>query len=256
MKGRVLGIAHLGIAVGDPRQRLGLWADLFGLPLERSEAVASEGVRTWFLDAAGVDVELLEALDEQGPLARHLERRGEGLHHVCLATDDLEALLARLAAAGIEALPPGMRDGAGGCRVAFLHPRDTGGVLLELSQAPRTTPDDGETGTEDPFRPGTLVVAYLRDPRERVVGVIRSRSADGLALEGLDLEAWEDWVSQWARGERGPLAPSLQFFPASRIDKLLADQDTADLPSLQRRFEERTHRRLAEGLPGVREHDR
>ncbi|MDQ7006291.1 MAG: VOC family protein [Acidobacteriota bacterium] len=254
MKGRVLGVAHLGVAVKDPRQRLGLWADLLGLPLERSEAVASEGVRTWFLDAAGVHVELLEPLDEKGALARHLERRGEGLHHLCLATDDLEALLARLAAAGLEPLPPGIREGAGGCRVAFLHPRDTGGVLLELSEKPRLEGKKHEEG-EDPFGTGTLVVAYLREPRERVVGVIRSKSADGLAIEGLDLDAWEDWVNQWARGEKGPLAPSLQFFPASRIDKLLADRDTADLPSLQRRFEERTHRRLAEGLPGVRERE-
>ncbi|MBP7149598.1 MAG: hypothetical protein KBD01_18880, partial [Acidobacteria bacterium] len=73
----------------------------------------------------------------------------------------------------------------------------------------------------------------------------------GLAVEGLDLDAWEPWVAQWARGEAGPLAPSLQFFPAARIEKLQADQDTADLPSLARRFRERAGRAIAEALPGT-----
>lgn len=248
-KGKVIGLDHIGLAVRDPRKQLPLWAEYLGLTLERTEAVLSEGVRTWFLRAGETHIELLEPTDGEGPIARHLDRRGEGIHHLCLQVDDLEAVLAGLAAAGIAALPPGIRPGAGGARVAFLHPKTTGGVLLELSQPGKPPPER----VREPFVAGDLAVAYLNQPKERVFGVIHSRSADGLAIHGLDLDAWDDWLAQWRRGGEGPLAPSLRFYPSSRIDKLLADEDTPDLPSLERRFVERTGHRLEEALPGLRE---
>ncbi|MBP7149599.1 MAG: methylmalonyl-CoA epimerase, partial [Acidobacteria bacterium] len=222
MSGRILGLDHLGIAVRDPRARLSFWAERLGLPLERVEAVPAEGVRTWFVTLGGAHVELLEPLAGDSPVGRFLEKRGEGLHHVCLAVEGLDALLARAEAAGIAPVGGGVRPGAGGCRVAFLHPRDTGGVLIELSERatpPVAAPAEPAAAERPGFRPGRLVVAYLRDPRERFVGVVRSLDAVGLAVEGLDLDAWEPWVAQWARGEAGPLAPSLQFFPAARIEK-------------------------------------
>ncbi len=243
MKGRVTAVAHLGVAVRDARASLALWADAIGLPLGRVETVGSEGVRTWFLDAGSTHVELLEALDEQTPVGRFLEKRGEGLHHVCLEVDDIEAMLARLAARGID--PVGaVREGAGGARVAFLHPRDTGGLLIELAE-----PAPG-SASGPAFAPGTLAVVYLRDPREQCVGVVRRLDALGVALLGMDLDAWDDWVAQWVSDEAGPLAPSLQFFPAARIEKLLADSDSPHLPSFSRRFEERTGRALAVALEG------
>lgn len=239
-KGHIIGIDHLGVAVRDPRARLTLWSDVLGLELERVEAVPSEGVRTWFIAVGGPHIELLEALGEDSPIAKALDKRGEGLHHVSLRVDDIEAVLARLRGRGIEPIGGGSRPGAGGCTVAFLHPRDTGGILLELSQHPASAADPSA-----PFGVGSIVVAYLRDPRERLVGAVRVLDGTGLALDGLDLEAWDDWVGQRARGEDGPLSPSLQFFPAARLEKLLADRDEPNLPSLARRFAERTGEDLA-----------
>ncbi|GAB4372263.1 MAG: hypothetical protein Kow0062_08430 [Acidobacteriota bacterium] len=233
---RVERMEHLGIAVRDARSRLAFWADALGLEVEHVERVEGEGVRTWFLPVGESHIELLEPLGDEGPIARALERRGEGIHHVCLRVTDLDATLARLARGGFE-LAGDVREAARGLRAAFVHPRSTGGVLVELVEDPAGTPAGGG---QAPFGPGALVVAYLRDPRERLFGVVRSLDARGLALEGLDLDAWEDWLSQRSRGERGPIAPSLQFFPIGRVEKLLADRDEPGLPSFARRFAERT----------------
>jgi methylmalonyl-CoA epimerase len=250
MKGKILGIDHLGVAVRDPRARLALWSDVLDLPLERVESVPSEGVRTWFVAVGGPHVELLEPLSEDSTVAKSLDKRGEGIHHLCLRVDDIEAVIARLAARGIEPIGGGARPGAGGCRVAFLHPRDTGGILLELSQAPGDgAPASGEPGGV--FETGELAVAYLQNPRQKVFGVICSLDERGLAIQGFDLETWEDWLSQCAAGESGPLGPSLQFFPSSRIEKLLADRPQPGLPSLSERFAERTGGDLATALAGA-----
>lgn len=244
MKGRILGLDHIGVAVSDPRGRLELWADLLGLPLEKVEAVPTEQVRTWFLDLGGGHLELLEPMSSESSVAKAIEKRGEGIHHLSLGVDDLEAVLAKLASRGINPVGGGPRPGAQGARVAFLHPKDTGGVLLELSQKP---PREGSP-PESPFTPGAVVVLYLKDPRERFVGLLRSIDGTGVALDGLELDSWEDWTAQWVKGEAGPLSTSLQFFPASRLEKLQLDRDAGDLPSLARSFEERTGKSLAAAL--------
>ena len=159
-------------------------------------------------------------------------------------------MLARLSAAGIEAIGGGARPGAGGCTVAFLHPKSTGGILLELSQGPAAETADGASPA---FAEDSLVVAYLREPRERLLGVVRRLDGLGLALEGFDIDAWEDWMSQRTRGEKGPLAPSLQFFPAGRIEKLVADRDEPGLPSFRRRYGERTGEDLVRALSESRD---
>lgn len=252
MNGQVIGLDHLGVAVKDPRERLTLWADLLGLPLEKVEDVASEGVRTWFLEVGGSHVELLEPLGENSPITKHLEKRGEGIAHMALRVDSIEAMLARLASKGIQPLPPGVRTGAGGAKVAFLHPKDTGGILLELCErehAEEYDEDfDDEFDDDEPFGPGTVAVLYLRDPRERIFGVIRQLDPVGVALEGVDLDMWDQWIAQWTRGEEGPLAPSLQFFPLARLEKILADGDGPEVPSFTRQFEERTGHPLAEAF--------
>lgn len=250
MKGRILGLDHVGIAVRDPRQRLWLWAEALGMPLDRAEAVPSEGVRTWFLDFGGGHIELLEPLSDDSPVAVSIAKRGEGIHHLSLAVDDIAAVLARLAARGIEPIGGGARPGAGGCSVAFLHPRDTGGVLLELSQPPERGAPVEASAEAAPFAAGRIAVLYLKDPRARMIGAVRSLDAVGIALQGLDLDAWEDWAAQWTRREPGPLSPSLQFFPLARLERLQADEDALDLPSFSRRFEERTGVRLSDALAG------
>ncbi|UCF67224.1 MAG: methylmalonyl-CoA epimerase [Acidobacteriota bacterium] len=241
-QGRILGIDHLGIAVRDPVARLRLWTEQLGLSVERVHDVRSEAVRTWFLPIGESYVELLEPLASGSPMEKFLSQRGEGLHHVCLRTDDLGALLARLREAGIEPVGGGPRPGAGGAQVAFLHPRDVGGVLIELTEGGHRGPahQDGE----EVFGPETLAVVYLRDPREQHFGVLKRLDAAGIALDGLAIQEWDRWIAQWSRGETGPLSASLQFFPASRLEKIVADRDAPELASMARQFFERTGRAL------------
>ena len=129
---------HIGIAVRNLAERIAFYRDVLGVPLVREEIVATESVRVAFLGSGETHVELLEPLDGKGPIADFLARRGEGIHHLCFGVDDIEAALARARAAGLEVAGEAPRPGAGGCRVAFLHPRTTGGILIELSEKPRS----------------------------------------------------------------------------------------------------------------------
>lgn len=128
------GIDHIGIAVHSLEQALPFWRDVLGLEFRGFEEVASEGVRVAVLQAGGARIELLEPLREDSPIARHLERRGEGVHHIALEVQDLAGKMADLAKAGRPALDERPRPGAEGKQVTFLHPRQTGGVLVELTQ--------------------------------------------------------------------------------------------------------------------------
>lgn len=123
---------HIGIAVRRLDERLPFYRDLLGLEHAGTEDVATEGVRAAFLPAGRTRLELLEPLRDDATLARHLAKRGEGVHHLCFEVEDLDAALHRLEAAGHEIVGGGARPGAEGSRVAFLHPRRTGGVLVEL----------------------------------------------------------------------------------------------------------------------------
>jgi GTPase len=123
---------HVGVAVRDLDARIGLWRDLLGLPLAGIEAVDGEGVRVAFLPAGRTRVELVAPARDDSAMAKQIERRGEGIHHLCFEVDDLEAALRRLEASGVAIAGEAGRAGAEGARVAFLHPRGTGGVLIEL----------------------------------------------------------------------------------------------------------------------------
>jgi methylmalonyl-CoA/ethylmalonyl-CoA epimerase len=108
------------------------------------EEVPGEGVRVAFLPAGRARVELVEPSGQDSPMARQIERRGEGIHHLCLEVPDLDAAIGRLRAAGVALAGEGGRSGAEGAKVAFLHPRGTGGVLVELRSrgtAPRPPGD-------------------------------------------------------------------------------------------------------------------
>jgi LAO/AO transport system kinase len=135
---------HVGVAVRRLDDRLPLWRDLLGLPLTGIEAVPEEGVRVAFLPAGRTRVELVEPARDDSPMARQIERRGEGIHHLCFEVADLDAALGRLQAAGIAVAGAPGRAGAEGARVAFLHPRGTGGVLIELrTRGARARPEQG-----------------------------------------------------------------------------------------------------------------
>ncbi len=124
---------HLGIAVESLADGVRFYEAL-GLELEGVEEVDEQGVRVGFLPVGDTRIELLEPTGEASPIARHLERRGPGLHHVCLRVDDIRAAMAALDEQGYRLLSDEPQNGAHGCLVCFVHPKSTGGVLLELSQ--------------------------------------------------------------------------------------------------------------------------
>ena len=128
-------VDHIGIAVRSLDAALKVYAAI-GLHPSLTDAVPTEGVRGAFLPAGEAHLELLEPLAADGVIAKFLEKRGEGLHHVALAVDDIAAAMARARSAGLTVIDEVPRPGALGRRVAFVHPKSTGGVLLEFVQNP------------------------------------------------------------------------------------------------------------------------
>ncbi len=129
---------HVAVAVSRLEDRLPFYRDLLGLPLERIEEVASEQVRVAILGQGAGRIELLEPEGPDSPVGRFLQQRGEGIHHLCFLVDSLEESCKRLEAAGCR-LIGGIRSGSEGTRIAFVHPRSAGGVLVELREAARDT---------------------------------------------------------------------------------------------------------------------
>lgn len=123
---------HIGIAVRS-LDAVKIYEAL-GLKVEHTEVVASQGVRTAFLSVGDSNLELLEPTGPDSTIAKFIEKRGEGIHHICLRVDDIEAHLARLKAEGYRLINEHPVPGAHGCRVAFLHPAAGNGVLIELSE--------------------------------------------------------------------------------------------------------------------------
>ncbi len=128
---------HVGVAVRSIETRAALYRDLLGLELTGVEEVPGEKVRVGMLPAGRTRIELVEATAADATIARFLDRRGEGVHHLCFEVGDLDAVVARLREAGASLAGDPGRPGAEGSRIAFIHPRDAGGVLIELRQAPR-----------------------------------------------------------------------------------------------------------------------
>lgn len=126
-------IDHIGIAVRSIEEARKLY-EVLGLHVEEIEEVPQEGVRVAMIPCGETRIELLEPMAEDSAIAKFLEKRGPGIHHVCLASDDVRSDDARLRGAGFQVLRPEPARGAGGCWVQFVHPRSTGGVLLELSE--------------------------------------------------------------------------------------------------------------------------
>ncbi len=129
------GLDHIGIAVRDLDTALAFYRDALGLELGGIEEVASQHVRAQFVSVGGATLELLEATSPQSAIARSIERRGPGLHHLTLRVDDLTAVLARLKARGVRLIDEEPRAGASGSLVAFIHPSAAYGVLVELKEA-------------------------------------------------------------------------------------------------------------------------
>ncbi|RYY26975.1 MAG: methylmalonyl-CoA epimerase [Chitinophagaceae bacterium] len=130
----MLKIEHLGIAVKTLEQSIPLYEQLLNTPCYKTETVASEGVATAFFHVGDSKIELLESMTETSAIAKFIEKKGEGIHHVAFAVDNIEAEMKRLAALGFEILNETPKKGADNKLVCFLHPRSTGGMLVELCQ--------------------------------------------------------------------------------------------------------------------------
>lgn len=125
---------HIGIAVGDLSQALAFYRDALGLEVEPPEEVPSQRVRAHFVPVGDATIELLEPTSADSPVARFIEKRGPGVHHITLRVDDIRGTLDRLKARGVRLIDDAPREGAGGALIAFIHPASTHGVLVELTQ--------------------------------------------------------------------------------------------------------------------------
>ena len=134
MSARYRGIDHVGIAVPDLEAARRVFEGLLGMRVVAEETVPEQAVRVLKLDAGGGDLELLQSTDPEGAIGKFVAKRGAGIHHVTVRVADLAATLAALTAAGVELIDRTPRVGAGGVKIAFLHPRSTAGILIELCE--------------------------------------------------------------------------------------------------------------------------
>jgi methylmalonyl-CoA/ethylmalonyl-CoA epimerase len=135
-EGMIEKIHHLGLAVNSIEEALKGYLAL-GLQVQGSEVVAEQGVKATFLGVGETHLELLEPTSESSPVAKFLASRGEGMHHICLSVSDIEASLAKLKQEGMRLIDEKPRIGAGGARIAFVHPASMHGVLVELHEESR-----------------------------------------------------------------------------------------------------------------------
>src|ERR1043165_2279390 len=126
---------HVGIAVKDLAAALAFYRDALGLEIEAPEEVTSQRVRAHFLPVGAANLELLEATAPDSPIAKYVDKRGPGLHHITLRVDDIHAAVERMKARGVRMIDETPRPGAEGSTIAFVHPAATHGVLVELKQA-------------------------------------------------------------------------------------------------------------------------
>jgi len=131
---KVLKIDHLGIAVKSIEEGKNFWTNALGLEFEGVETVAEQKVTTAFFPVGESEVELLESTAPDGPIANYLEKKGEGIQHIAFRVESIEAALNELKEKGIRLIDEKPRIGAGGAKIAFLHPKSTNGVLVELCE--------------------------------------------------------------------------------------------------------------------------
>ncbi len=131
---KVLKIDHIGIAVKSIEEAKNLYSGLLGLEHTGSETVTEQKVTTAFFPVGDTEVELLESTSPDGPIAKYIEKKGEGIQHIAFRVENIEEALAELKAKGVQLIDEKPRRGAGGAKIAFLHPKSTFGVLVELCE--------------------------------------------------------------------------------------------------------------------------
>jgi len=127
-------VDHIGIAVSNLDEAVKLYKDVLGLELHGVEVVEEQKVKVAFLPVGDTEVELLESTSPEGPIAKFIEAKGQGIQHIAFRVDDIEAALEEMKAKGMRLIDEKPRYGAGGARIAFLHPKSTSGVLIELCE--------------------------------------------------------------------------------------------------------------------------
>ena len=130
----MLKVEHIGLAVKSFEQSIPLFEQLLSTPCYKTELVASEKVNTAFFQVGETKIELLESTDPEGVIAKFIEKKGEGMHHIAFEVADIEAEMKRLSDLGFQLLNPIPKQGADNKLVCFLHPKGTNGVLIELCQ--------------------------------------------------------------------------------------------------------------------------
>lgn len=127
-------VDHIGIAVKSIEEARKFYEEVLGLKVTGIEEVKEQKVKTAFIPVGESEIELLESTSEDGPIAKFIEKRGEGIHHIALQVDDIEKALEELKKKGIQLIDEVPRYGAGGAKIAFVHPKSAHGVLLELCE--------------------------------------------------------------------------------------------------------------------------
>ena len=131
-------IEHIGIAVKNLNEAIKFYEDIFGLKCYAVEEVADQKVKTAFFQVGQTKIELLESTDPEGPIGKYIEKRGEGIHHIAFAAKELQSSLDELKEKGVKLIDEKARKGAEGLNIAFIHPKETYGVLTELCEKPST----------------------------------------------------------------------------------------------------------------------
>lgn len=131
---KVKHIDHIGIAVKDMAQAKRFYEEILGLKLHGVEEVSDQKVKVAFFPITDSEIELLESTQPDGPVAKFIEARGEGIQHIAFRVENLEEALSELKAKGVRLIDEKPRKGAGGAKIAFIHPKETNGVLVELCE--------------------------------------------------------------------------------------------------------------------------
>ncbi len=131
---KIKNIDHIGIAVKSIEQAGKFYTDILGLDIEDIETVAEQKVNVAFIPITDSEVELLESVEPDGPVAKYIEKRGEGIQHIAFRVDNIEQCLEELKEKGVRLIDQTPRHGAGGARIAFIHPKETNGVLVEICE--------------------------------------------------------------------------------------------------------------------------
>lgn len=176
-------ISHIAIVVPRLEEATAFWAAALGLDVSHQEHVPDQGVDVAFIPVGESDIELLEPIDPASGVARYLEKRGPGMHHICFEVDDMAATLARLKAANVPLINEEPTISADGKKIAFVHPKGTNGVLVELYELPVTAESAEETeGLRHRLRDGRDV--YTAGAKAFLSGIRHGREADASPENG------------------------------------------------------------------------